>query len=136
MEEFFNVSETRICKAIFPNTLNANNSLFGGKAMQWMDEAAYISATRFTRQKMFTANTSQIKFIKSISPNSIIEVIARVSHAGPVRLNVLVQLFTENMYDQQRELAVKGTFTMVSLNNDNQPQRIDYSQVHQLQSDL
>ncbi|MCG8581775.1 MAG: hypothetical protein MI866_17755 [Bacteroidales bacterium] len=132
MEEYFNISETRICKAIFPETLNANNSLFGGKALQWMDEAAYISATRFTRQRMFTANTGEIKFLKPVSPDSIIEVIARVIKAGPVRLIVRVQIFNENMYDQNRELAVESDFVMVSLNEKNQPQRIDYSLIHQL----
>ncbi|MCU4157302.1 acyl-CoA thioesterase [Carboxylicivirga sp. A043] len=132
MEEFFNISETRICKAIFPETLNANNSLFGGKAMQWMDEAAYISATRFTRQRMFTANTTAIKFLKAVKPNSIIEVVARVIKAGAVRLTIQVQIFTENMYNQERELAIESNFIMVSLNDENQPQRIDYSLVHQL----
>ncbi|WP_430817277.1 acyl-CoA thioesterase [Carboxylicivirga sp. RSCT41] len=127
MEEYFNISETRICKAVFPETLNANNSLFGGKAMQWMDEAAYISATRFTRQKMFTASTGKIKFLKPITPDSIIEVIARVIKAGPVRLKVSVQVFSENMYSHDRELAVESEFDMVSLNDKNQPQRIDYS---------
>lgn len=52
MEERIIQSETRQFKAIFPNTLNANETLFGGQAMKWMDEVAYITATRFTRQKM------------------------------------------------------------------------------------
>jgi acyl-CoA hydrolase len=134
MEEFFNISETRICKAVFPETLNANSSLFGGKAMQWMDEAAYISATRFTKQRMFTANTTNIKFLKAITPDSIIEVIARVVKAGPVRLTVNVQIYTEKMYTQERELAVESNFIMVSLNDNNQPQRIDYSALHELET--
>jgi hypothetical protein len=34
MEERIRLSETRQYKAISPNTLNANNILFGGQAMQ------------------------------------------------------------------------------------------------------
>ena len=38
MEKHIQLSETRQFKAIFPNTLNANETLFGGQAKQWMDE--------------------------------------------------------------------------------------------------
>ena len=56
-------SITRQFKAIFPNTLNANETLFGGEAMKWMDEVAYITATRFTRQRMFRSeeNTAELQ---------------------------------------------------------------------------
>jgi len=134
MENNYKLSETRICKAIFPNTLNANNSLFGGKAMQWMDEAAYISATRYTRQRMFTANTSEIQFLKPIEPDSIIEVVAVVVKAEAVRLTVNVKIWVEKLYTPGRQLAIETNFTMVSLNEKNQPQRIDYS--HALQAEL
>lgn len=39
MESEHLTTQTRV---IFPCTLNDNNSLFGGKIMQWMDEVAYI----------------------------------------------------------------------------------------------
>ncbi|WP_430811165.1 MULTISPECIES: acyl-CoA thioesterase [unclassified Carboxylicivirga] len=127
MKNSFNISETRICKAIFPNTLNANESLFGGMALQWMDEAAYIAATRYTRQRMFTASTSDIKFLRALKPDSIAEVIARVIKADAVRLTVQVQITTEGMYHNDKQVAIEGHFNMVSLNERNRPQRIDYS---------
>jgi len=39
-------SESRIFKAVFPNTTNHYDTLFGGTAMQLMDEVAFITATR------------------------------------------------------------------------------------------
>nr|HMQ43287.1 acyl-CoA thioesterase [Mariniflexile sp.] len=42
-------SETRQFKMVFPNTLNDHETIFGGTAMKWMDEVAYITATRFAR---------------------------------------------------------------------------------------
>ncbi len=36
-------------KAVFPNTKNQYDSLFGGTALFWMDEKAFITATRFSR---------------------------------------------------------------------------------------
>ncbi len=44
-------SETRMIKAVFPNTTNHYDTLFGGTALLWMDETACITTTRFSRQK-------------------------------------------------------------------------------------
>lgn len=129
MEDLFHISETRIAKAIFPNTLNSNQSLFGGKAMQWMDEAAFISATRFTRQRMFTAHTSPIRFLQKVPVNSIIEVVARVTKAESVKLTVKVEVFAEDIYTNKSYKAIESDFVLVSLNDKDKPQRIDYSNI-------
>ena len=62
IEERIARSETRQFKVIIPGVLNAHNTLFGGIAMQWMDEVAYITATRFTRQKVVTVSSDKINF--------------------------------------------------------------------------
>jgi len=130
MEERIRLSETRQFKAIFPNTLNANDTLFGGIAMKWLDEVAYITATRFTRQRMVTINTENIKFIKAVNPNTIVEIIGRVEKAGAVRLRVKVEIFVEEMYGQNREKAIEGIFVFASLDENKHPKRIDYSMLN------
>ncbi len=127
MEELKNQRETRISKAIFPNTLNANDTLFGGLLMQWMDEAAYIAATRFTHQRMFTLKVNEVNFHKSVGKNSIIEVIAKVKSVGSVKLEVEVTMLSENMYDGHSYMAAEASFTMVSLNENNKPQRLNWN---------
>ena len=44
-------ARTRLFKAVFPGETNHYDTLFGGTALQWMDEVAFIAATRFTREK-------------------------------------------------------------------------------------
>lgn len=129
MEEHIKLSETRQFKAIFPNTLNANETLFGGQAMQWMDEVAYITATRFTRQRMFTVNTENIKFLKAVNPDSIVEVVGRVEKAEAVKLKVKVEIFVEEMYGQTRDKAIEGVFVFVAMDKNKKVRRIDYSQL-------
>jgi len=126
MKQRIQSSETRQFKAIFPSTLNANETLFGGQAMQWMDEVAYITATRFTRQRMFTVNTENIRFLKTVSPGSFAEVIGHVEKAGPVKLTVQVDIFVEEMYGEKREKAVEGVFVFAALDDENRPRRISY----------
>src|SRR5690625_2000271 len=38
-------SETRIVKAVLPNTANHEDSLFGGTALPWVDETAFITVS-------------------------------------------------------------------------------------------
>lgn len=127
MEEQIRLSETRQFKAIFPSTLNANETLFGGQAMQWMDEVAYITATRFTRQRMFTVKTENIRFLKAVDPDSIVEVVGRVEKAESVKLRVKVEIYVEQMYGNEREKAIEGVFVFAALDQNRKPVRIDYS---------
>ena len=127
MEDRINKSETRQCKAVFPSTLNANGTLFGGQAMQWMDEVAYITATRFTHQKMFTISTESTKFHKTVEPDSVIEIIGRVEDAGAVRLKVKVEIYSEKMYGESREKVIESVFVFAALDDNKRPKRIDYS---------
>lgn len=127
MEDKINTWETRMCKAVFPNTLNMNGTLFGGLAMQWIDETAYLAATRFTRQKMFTVSVDNVRFLKTIRPNSIVEVIARIEDPGPVKLKVKAEIYAEPMYEQKREKVVECTVVFAKLSDNLKPEKIEYS---------
>jgi len=72
-EERIKHSETTIFKAVFPNTTNHYDTLFGGTAMQLMDETAFIAATRFSRQQMVTVSSDKIDFKQPIPAGTIIE---------------------------------------------------------------
>jgi acyl-CoA hydrolase len=125
MDDDYGLSETRQFKAIFPNTLNANETLFGGQVMQWMDEVAYITATRYTRRKMFTVNVENIRFHRAVTPHSIVEVVGRVEKTGPVRLRVTVEVFAEEMYGTKREKAIDGVFVFAAVDEDMRPLRLN-----------
>lgn len=117
-EERIQKSETKIYKAVFPNTTNHYDTLFGGTAMLLMDEVAFITATRFSRQRMVTVNSDRIDFKKPIPSGTIIELIGKVIHIGNKSLKVRVDIYTEQMYSEHKEKAVKGVFTFVALNED------------------
>lgn len=74
-EERVKLSETHIFKAVFPNTTNHYDTLFGGSAMQLMDEVAFITASRFARCKMVTVISDKIEFNVPIPSGTIIELI-------------------------------------------------------------
>ena len=117
-------SKTTIFKAVFPNTTNHYDTLFGGTAMQLMDETAFITATRFSRQQMVTVSSDKIDFKKPIPAGTIIELTGKVTYLGSTSLKVRVDIFVEEMYSESREKAVFGEFTFVAIDEDKNPVKI------------
>lgn len=124
VEERIQQAETRIFKAVFPNTTNHYDTLFGGTAMQLMDEAAFIAATRFSRQRMVTVSSYKIDFKKPIPAGTIVELVGKVTYLGSTSLKIRVEIFIEQMYSDQREKAVTGEFTFVAIDENKQPVKI------------
>lgn len=120
-ESNINKSETRIFKAIFPNTTNHYNTLFGGTALQLMDEASFICATRFSRKKVVTISSDKVDFEKPIPAGTIVELVARIHKVGNTSCVVKVDIFIERMYEEGREQAITGFFTFVAIDEDKKP---------------
>lgn len=121
IESRIKASETRIFKAVFPNTTNHYDTLFGGTALHMMDEASFICATRFSRKKMVTISTDAIDFTKPIPQGTIIELIARIDTVGNTSCVVRVDIFKEDMYSNVREIAVTGFFKFVAIDDNKKP---------------
>ena len=126
LSECIQRTETHQFRIVFPNFLNDNFNLFGGIAMQWMDEVAYITAIRFTRMKVVTVSVDNLKFKKAIKPGEMVEIIGRVAKVGKVKLVIQVEIFVENSDSDQREQAVEASFTFASVNSKNVPVLIDW----------
>lgn len=114
-------ARTSIFKVIFPNTTNHYHTLFGGRAMEMMDEVAFIAATRFSRKKVVTISSDKIDFKEPIPAGTIVELVAEVIEIGNTSLKVQVDLFQEEMYSNtpQRK-SISGLFTFVALDQNNQ----------------
>lgn len=118
------LSETRIFKAVFPNTTNHYDTLFGGTAMLMMDEVAFITATRFSRKRMVTVSSDKIDFKKPIPGGTIVELIGKVIHVGNTSIKVLVEIFIEEMYSEYRDKAITGIFTFVAIDEHKNPIKV------------
>lgn len=121
LEQLKDKSETRIFKAVFPNTTNHYDTLFGGTTLHMMDEASFICATRFSRKKVVTVSTDKIDFTTPIPQGSIVELVARVDKVGRTSCVVKVEIFMEDMYSKKREKVVTGYFTFVAVDDNKKP---------------
>lgn len=114
-------SVTIITKAVWPNNINHHDTLFGGAALQWMDEVAFITATRFCRQRLVTVSTDPISFKTPIPAGTFVELVGKVVKVGNTSIKVGVEIFVEQMYVEGKILAVSGAFTFVALDDDKTP---------------
>lgn len=126
-------TETHQFRMVFQNVLNDNGNLFGGFAMQWMDEVAYITAIRFTRMKVVTVSVDNLKFKTAIKPGEMVEIIGRVIKVGRVKIEIQVELFVEKSDSDNREKAIESTFTFAAVNNNNKPVVIDLEKARTLE---
>jgi acyl-CoA hydrolase len=120
----YNTLITTQYKVVLPNTLNNHDTLFGGTAMQWMDEVAYIEATRYAKKKMVTVSTDNIKFLKPIKPGEIVEIVAKIIKESAFKLYIQVEIFIEDLYSEINEKAITSVFTFAAINEENKPIRI------------
>ncbi|MEM6285634.1 MAG: acyl-CoA thioesterase [Bacteroidota bacterium] len=106
---------------VFPGDTNHYHTLFGGTAMAWMDQAAFICATRWARRKVVTVHTSEISFTHAVPEGSIVELVAVVVATGRSSMTVRVEMFVEPMDREDRLLATAGEFVMVALDSLGRP---------------
>ena len=114
-------SKTSLFKAVFPNTTNHYDTLFGGTALQLMDEVAFITATRFARKRMVTVSSEKVDFKQPIPAGTLVELMGEVSHVGNTSLKVKVDIYIEQMYSDDRTHAIHGEFSFVAIDENKKP---------------
>lgn len=114
-------STTSVTKTVFPSRTNHHNTLFGGDALAWMDEVAFIAATRFCRKPLVTISSDRVDFKEAIPAGSFAELVAKVVHVGNTSLKVEVNIYLETMHKDDKHQAISGTFTFVAVDEQHKP---------------
>lgn len=114
-------SKTSIVRAIFPGSTNHYDTLFGGNALKWMDEVAFIVATRFGRKKFVTISSDRIDFNTPMPGGNFVELVGNIKTIGKSSLVVEVTMFLESMFSEEKKQAVKGNFTLVAIDDNKCP---------------
>ena len=106
---------------VFPNQTNHYGTLFGGHALQLMDQAAFISASRYCRSTVVTACSERVDFHTPVHQGQLVELVARVIAVGKTSMTVKVELFAEQLLSGKRQLCTRGRFVLVALDRRGRP---------------
>ncbi|WP_127128764.1 acyl-CoA thioesterase [Pseudoflavitalea rhizosphaerae] len=120
-EERIAQAETRVTKAVFPDTMNHHNTMFGGRVIMMMTETAFMTATRFSRKTFVMVSSGQIDFKKPIPAGTMVELVGNVHKVGNTSIQVQVDVFLEHLHQDGREKVVSGIITFVALDENSKP---------------
>jgi len=106
-------------KLIKPGDLNANNTLFGGALLRWIDEEAAVYAmSKLNDQRVVTKYMSEINFISSANQGDIVEIGLEVNAAG--RTSITFSCHVRNLLNKVSILSIEK-IVMVRVDDDGQP---------------
>ncbi|MDX1626643.1 MAG: acyl-CoA thioesterase [Wenzhouxiangellaceae bacterium] len=117
-------ARTRITKLVFPQDTNPIATLYGGTAMKWMDEVAFLTATRYARCQVVTVSMDRVDFKVPIPEGSIVELVGEIQRVGSSSMTVGVSIYREDPQDGSQELAIQGELVMVAVGDDMEPQPV------------
>jgi len=108
-------------KLIKPGDLNANNSLFGGQLLKWIDEEAGIYAmTKLGSPRVVTKLMSEINFISSATQADVIEIGLEFMSIG--RTSITFNCVVRNLFTKKTIISIEQIiFVNVDENLKSQP---------------
>ncbi len=106
-------------KWVKPEDLNANETLFGGKLLAWIDEeAALYAIVQLENTKVVTKFMSEINFMSSAKQGDVVEIGIEVLKFGKSSLTLKSEV--RNMMTREPILTVEN-ITLVNLNEEGKP---------------
>jgi acyl-CoA hydrolase len=114
-------SQTRITKLVFPHDTNPLKTLYGGTALHWMDEVAFLTATRYARCQVVTVSMDRVDFKVPIPEGAIVELIGDIERVGRTSMTVRVRILLEDCSSGEQSLAIEGRLVMVAVDDRMEP---------------
>ncbi len=114
-------------KWIKPEDLNPNDTLFGGRLLQWIDEeAALYAIIQLENQRTVTKYMSEINFKSSAKKGDIIEIGLEVVKFGGTSITLACEV--RNKMTRETIITI-DTIIMVGLDGDGSPKRHNKTKV-------
>lgn len=105
-------------KMVRPGHLNHYGYLYGGILLQWVDETAWIAASRDYPQCNFvTIGMDKVEFRKSVKQGAILRFDVVKSRTGNTSVQYTVTVFARNIETDIDESVFSTNITFVCLND-------------------
>lgn len=106
-------------KWVKPEDLNANETLFGGKVLTWIDEeAALYSIIQLENKRVVTKYMSEINFMSSAQKGDIVEIGIEVVKFGKSSLTLNCEVRNKMTHET---IVTVDNIIMVNLDDEGKP---------------
>ncbi len=119
-------SRTEVTRNVTERDMNGQGRLFGGRLMEWIDEAAGIAARRHCGGNVTTACVDQLVFHHPAFLNDVVVIDARITYIGRTSLEVRVDSYVEDIAKGERSLINRAYLTEVFVDEGGSPRHIPY----------
>ena len=113
----FRDEDLRMVEMVFPDQTSHYDSLYGGNALAAMAKAAFVAATRHSRQSMVLAGSQRTDFRSQVRNGELIELVPKVTATGRTSITVEVTLWAENLRSGDRRSCGQGEYTLVAVDD-------------------
>ena len=114
-------SLTTMTEMIFPNDTNTLGNLMGGNLMRLMDVVGAICAQKHSNRIVVTASVDNVSFTEPIHLGNVVTLQAKVTRAFSSSMEVVIDVWAENIPAQERVTTNKAFFTFVAVDQSGRP---------------
>ncbi len=109
---------------VFPNDLNANDTVFGGLIMAHMDRYAAVAADRHSAGVTVTASVDAVHFIAPARRGDVLIFNAAVNRAWNSSMEVGVKVDAQSYDGKDRRHILSAYLTFVALDSNGKPRPV------------
>ncbi len=113
-------SEIEQIQPVFKAHLNAQNRLFGGQLVAWIDIVAGAVARRHSCRNVTTAEIDNLQFKLPVSANDVVVLHGKMTFVGRTSMEVRVDSFVEAL-NGERKLVNTAYLVLVALDENGKP---------------
>ena len=124
MEKTVDDSRTVMTQTVFPNDVNNNGTLYGGRLLDWIDTIAGIVAKRHCRSGVVTASIDSLHFLNPIYQRDIVNLEAWINYVGRTSMEIEVRVTSENPITAETSKTCRAFLTYVSTDDNGEPKEV------------
>ena len=119
-------SHTVATRILRHEDMNGYGRLFGGRLMEWIDDAAGIAARRHAETTITTVAIDTLEFKHPAFLDDIVTIEAWVTHVERTSMEVRVDTYAEDPTTGERRMINHAYLTEVCIDDDGRPRPVQW----------
>jgi uncharacterized protein (TIGR00369 family) len=117
-------SAMTLVQIMYPHQGNWAGNVHGGEIMKLMDTVAGVVAHRHAHSNVVTAKVEELNFLKPVLIGELVFAHAKLVFVTRTSMEVRVEVETESLATEERQIALTASFIYVSLDTTGKPMEV------------